>query len=422
MQTGRSENSPSSGEGVASSVSMVGCTTVSVSYLAYARVLAASWRRHHPDSPFVVLLLDGDEGVHEQGNFETIAPVQLGLDDAEVGVRRGMYGPLEIATSLKPHLLMTLLERGYDAAVFVDPDTCLYGPIDDVGVAATEHGVALCPHVLDPIPADGCSPTEIEIQDTGVFNTGLIAVGKRGEDFLGWWAERLRRDCVIDSSAGLFVDQRWVDWVPSYFSHFVLRDPSLNVAYWNLHERALSSDESGPTVTGDRALRHFHFSGFEPRNPGVLTTYELHYPNPLRVRGGVAVEQLCRDYAARLLAADHEQLSRREYHFNYGASGQRVGKARREAYRQAVIETERRGSALPPSPLESASGEDVPAASRGAVVRTVRRCAHWTRRATEQVDSSDRRPPPTLRGMVMFRARRIVRHARERAHRGSRRP
>ena len=35
----------------------------------------------------------------------------------------------------------------------------------------------------------------------------------------------------------MFTDQRWIDFVPSLFDHFILKDPTYNVAYWNLHER-----------------------------------------------------------------------------------------------------------------------------------------------------------------------------------------
>ena len=38
------------------------CTIVVPNYLAYARVLAASFLTHHPDSQFRVLLIDDEDG------------------------------------------------------------------------------------------------------------------------------------------------------------------------------------------------------------------------------------------------------------------------------------------------------------------------------------------------------------------------
>ena len=76
-----------------------------------------------------------------------------------------------------------------------------------------------------------------EARGAGVFNSGFVAVGQSGRPFLDWWASRLRRDCLFCEPMGVHADQRWLDFVPSYFDHHVLRDPGINVAQWNLHER-----------------------------------------------------------------------------------------------------------------------------------------------------------------------------------------
>ena len=68
--------------------------------------------------------------------------------------------------------------------------------------------------------------------------------------FLRWWEERLRRDCRISPEEGLFVDQRWVDFVPSYFEHTVVTDEGYNVAYWNLFEREFKRAADGYEVNG----------------------------------------------------------------------------------------------------------------------------------------------------------------------------
>ena len=43
----------------------------------------------------------------------------------------------------------------------------------------------------------------------------------------------------------------------------VLRDPGLNVAYWNLHSGTYRGPADGSVQVGDRPLRFFHFSGFD---------------------------------------------------------------------------------------------------------------------------------------------------------------
>ena len=43
------------------------------------------------------------------------------------------------------------------------------------------------------------------------------------------------------STRMMFTDQRWIDFVPSFFDHHILKDPGYNVAYWNLHGREVTS-------------------------------------------------------------------------------------------------------------------------------------------------------------------------------------
>ena len=167
---------------LAESHPFVGCTTATVRYLPGARVLARSWRQHHPHTPFFVLLADGDDRPGESGLFEVIRPDELGLSPDELAIQRGIYDAGEFSTALKPHLLRHLLDRGASSVVFSDADTDVYAGLDHVAAAAATHGLALTPHVLRPIPGDGMTPTQIEYQqiESGLFNTGLLAVADGG--------------------------------------------------------------------------------------------------------------------------------------------------------------------------------------------------------------------------------------------------
>ena len=59
--------------------------------------------------------------------------------------------------------------------------------------------------------------------------------------FLDWWWQRTRREALVDVARMMFTDQRWVDFVPSFFDHHILKDPGYNVAYWNLHGREVGA-------------------------------------------------------------------------------------------------------------------------------------------------------------------------------------
>src|SRR5215211_2423453 len=88
---------------------IAGCTTVALNYLPFARTLAEAWKQHHPTDPFYVLIVDGAPPEREGSTFKIVMPDDLGIVRQELLIQRGMYGPLELSTALKPALLSLLL-------------------------------------------------------------------------------------------------------------------------------------------------------------------------------------------------------------------------------------------------------------------------------------------------------------------------
>jgi glycosyltransferase involved in cell wall biosynthesis len=145
----------------------------------------------------------------------------------------------------------------------------------------------------------------------------------------------------------MFVDQRWLDYLPALFPHTVVRDPGCNVAYWNLHERPLSRSDEGVRA-GGAPLRFFHFSGFDPDLPYLLSRHQGVRPRVLLSEQPV-LRQLCDAYAARLRAHGHGGPAS-----PYGNStlpdGTPIDAPMRRLFRSALVEAERLGAPLPPWP------------------------------------------------------------------------
>ena len=100
---------------------------------------------------------------------------------------------------------------------------------------------------------------------------------------------------------GYFVDQRWFDLAPGFLTDFaIVRDPEYNVAYWNLHGRRLERDDGGYKVDG-RPLAFFHFSGFDPDHPLVLSRYQ----DRIDVLADPVLERLLAEYAAEVNGEGH---------------------------------------------------------------------------------------------------------------------
>ena len=251
-------------------------TIVARNFLPFARVLASSLREHHPELPMFVVLADGADGGgpgRRSEPFELVPLEALGIPD----LRQVCFGYTrqQLAVCIKPYLLGHLLERGYAAALFLDADIMVLDRLDPLIDAVTSHAIALTPHLLGHLGGADRVSRELNILQSGIYNGGFIGVSARAEAsrFLSWFANRLRTHCRHHVGGGMHFDQRWLDLVPACFDGVTLvRDRGCNVAHWNLPERDLRW-VNGRAMVGTEPCRFFHFSGFEPTHPGVVTRY-----------------------------------------------------------------------------------------------------------------------------------------------------
>lgn len=328
------------------------CTIIARNYWAHARVLARSVADHHPDARVTVLVIDPDPAtmaVAARERFAVIGPDDIGLDRAELLRMAGIYDVLEISTALKPWLLRRLLDEDPEPVIYLDPDIEVFAPLDEVVERASEHSIVLTPHTVAPLPVDDHGPSELTILQAGTYNLGFIAVGSGASGFLDWWAQRLARDCLISKAEGMFVDQKWVDLVPNYFDADVLRDPGYNVAYWNVPGRLLDRGGRGYTVNG-RPLRFFHYSGFDPDKPDVLSYYQGDDPR-VRLSEHPVLSEICARYADALIRAGHRASFRIGYPFDRTVTGLRLDRRARAVYRRELIAAERERRSEPPNPF-----------------------------------------------------------------------
>ena len=330
-------------------------TVVSRSYLPAARVLAESFLRHHPEAVLRVLVLDATvEDIAAQrpwpAGTELMTPARLSLSTADFRRMAGAYSVTELATAVKPSLLRLLLDEA-DVAIYLDPDIEVFAPFPDVADLALAHDIVLTPHVTRPMPRDGLRPTEADIMASGVFNLGFIAVSAAATPFLDYWAERLRHDALVAPAEQMFTDQRWVDNVPALFRHAVLTDPGFNVAYWNLYQRPLTTVDGQHHAAG-KPLRFFHFSGFRPERPWLLSMHFADRPRVLLSEYPL-VARLCADYRAKLHAAGYgDRLESVPYGWATLPDGTRLTTSVRRMFRDAWVAAERAGKPVPPSPFE----------------------------------------------------------------------
>lgn len=330
-------------------------TIVARNYAAQARVLHESVAEHDAAIHRVTLVIDGtDDDRSIPGLGEVLIPSDLPIPRRELEHMMLIYSVMELATALKPALLRMLVTRSGRPALYLDPDIQVFSTLSGIVDDAAAHGIVITPHTLEQLPRDGLRHSEQTIMLAGMYNLGFIAVAPTAVRFLDWWHERLLTDAVSDPGAGLFTDQRWIDWVPSLFPVVISRNPGDNVAYWNLHHRRLRLDDDGWTVN-DEPLRFFHFSGFDPTTPWVVSRHMGDTPRPRSSRDD-DLHLILDQYADKLLAAGHGAASAEAYRLDALTNGVPLTPLRRVFFRQLLMRGMLTDAPLPFSETEEFLG------------------------------------------------------------------
>ena len=101
-------------------------TTISRSYVPFAKVLADSVREHHPDLDVLVCIVD-DTVEHVPDGCIAVSVEELLVEPGfEDMLTRYSRQPLVVAA--KAPMLELALRRGYERAVFLDVDMLVLGP------------------------------------------------------------------------------------------------------------------------------------------------------------------------------------------------------------------------------------------------------------------------------------------------------
>lgn len=298
-------------------------TICSRNYLAYALVLRESLLAAEPEAAFFVYLADAPIAPKMGVLAEVIPVADLALPDLMDMAFR--YTVMEFNTAIKADCFLDLLtRRGFDAAIYLDPDIQVFAPLDAVHAALGEGASAvLTPHILGPLP-DSAYPGEVDILKSGAFNLGFAAFQGSEESlgFLRWWARKLHSECYSAPEKGLFVDQRFVDFAPGFIRDLhVLRHQGYNVAYWNLARRKLVQGEEGRVHANGDPLVFFHFSGVQPGNPDV---FSKHSAAGSGSEAGEVAFSLSHAYQAALAAQDHAVWSKVPYEWGRFRDGSAI--------------------------------------------------------------------------------------------------
>jgi hypothetical protein len=161
---------------VADGRSLCAATIVAKNFLSFARVLASSFRRHHPNVPFYVLLADEVDGFFTPAEepFELVDLSALQLPAAERFRVHYPQQPFSYATT--PYLLSYLLRQGFSRVVLLKQESLVLGRFDSLYELLGSASLVLTPHLLDPLDGSDRIARELNILQSGTFNIGLMGI------------------------------------------------------------------------------------------------------------------------------------------------------------------------------------------------------------------------------------------------------
>jgi hypothetical protein len=132
-----------------------------------------------------------------------------------------------------------------------------------------------------------------------LFNLGFLALSNTAESqrLIKWWGERTYHYCYYKQSSGYFVDQLWASLFPVFFNEVrIIKNPGLNVAYWNLYERNITKSGTTFTVNKDFPLVFFHFSSFNVNDTDKLSSH----PSLESIKGNGELSEIADIYKGKL--------------------------------------------------------------------------------------------------------------------------
>lgn len=321
----------------------VAFTIVAKNYFSFAITLADSIKKEDPDLPFFILLVDAKEGLDKQyfEEYNIIPSTEIGIPDfLQMAFK---YNVTEFSTAIKPFFVDYLFNtKKFDKAIYFDPDIYLYASTNTIFSELDNYSVIITPHILLMEENYTGNARENEFLFSGIYNLGFIAVKNNAKTnlFIQWWKKRLADFCYGDRMDSLHVDQKWIDFIPSFFSQnelLISKHLGYNIAYWNIHERNISIKDQDISVsfTTDSAVQNplifLHFSGLNP----VDINSNKQCP-AIDINKYPEWKKLIEEYSVKVINNNYSKLLQFIYSFNYYENKKSILPLHRRMYRNLL--------------------------------------------------------------------------------------
>lgn len=254
-------------------------TIVAKNYIGLAQILESSIRQYYNELSFYIVVADEISEIlkKELPPNVLIAKEALGINDEAWIDMSFKYDLTEFCTSIKAASCLYFFDNyDFDNVIYLDPDIYFYNSIGQIFDTLSNYSIMLTPHITQFMEKGDSDSNETIWHGCGMYNLGFCGLhrSEKTKNMLNWWHDRLVEYCYIDSYDFLYTDQKWMDFLPSFFSSDELLITShlgMNMAPWNFYEREVFT-ENGDIFVFSRhkhdesyPLIFVHYSGYDYR-------------------------------------------------------------------------------------------------------------------------------------------------------------
>lgn len=324
-------------------------TIVAKNYIGLAQILEKLIREYYNDLLFYIIVADeiDNELKKELSTNILVAKETLNITPETWENMSFKYNLTEFCTSIKPASFRYLLDNTEsEKIIYLDPDIYFYNSIGLIFDMLSDCDILLTPHITQITEfVESDSPENVWLS-CGMFNLGFCGISRSitADKMLAWWHNRLIDNCYIDGYDSLFTDQKWMDFLPSFFTSkelHVTHHLGMNVAPWNFFERKIIKESTQFTVVSrlnqgkSYPLLFVHYSGY---NYVELLRGNIVQNNILGLKNYPDIMHLVLTYAEAIKAqnAIFNRFINQLYTYNFFDNGDALQLVHRRIYRSLI--------------------------------------------------------------------------------------
>lgn len=305
-------------------------TICAKNYLAQAYTLGQSIKDNESDTDFFIIVSDFVDNIELDNSFTHLSPNILSdIDIADLSFK---YNVIEFSTAIKPYFISYFFNKNYDKVVYLDPDMYIYNNLNVIYNNLDKYDFIITPHIRkDYIEFNG-STSEEEILFVGIYNLGFFSIRNSTISlrFIKWWEEKLKDQCYADKFDALHVDQKWLDFLPSFYPENVLieKSPTINMASWSIHEVEFK-EINGNYYIDEQPLLIYHFSGIDILDDNNINKKQSKF----NLNNKPEYKNLFKNYRFKVKQANFDYYNNLNYSYDYFENGVFIDAYLRRIYR-----------------------------------------------------------------------------------------